>query len=267
MQNHTITRTAVAAATTLGAAAAMAADKPSPEAIDNALVALETFNWGEDYKQYRHILGPIEDAIPASHGDAAARKDLETRLAAILSANTPRAAADFIGRKLAIIGTAACVPALAALLADKEHSHMARYALERIPDAEAAKALRDALGKTKGAEKAGVVGSLGVRGDAASVGDLAALLGGKEVGVALAAATALGDIGTLDAAKALQEARPESEHVKMRIADAQLTAGERLLAAGDKSGAISVYQALIAAKPGKNFLLAATRGLLKARGK
>ncbi len=32
-----------------------------------------------------------------------------------------------------VIGTAESVPALAALLPDKDLSHMARYALERIP--------------------------------------------------------------------------------------------------------------------------------------
>jgi HEAT repeat protein len=270
MQNQTITRTAVAAAATvLGAAAAQAAPKPvlDKAAIDKAFEALKTFEWGEDHRQYRHLLGPIEDAVPATHGDEVARKELETRLAEVLAGGAPRAAKDFIGRKLAIIGTAVSVPTLAALLPDKDLSHMARYALERIPDAEAAKALRDSLAKTSGKEKAGVIGSLGVRGDASSVADLAALVGDSDAAIALAAATALGDIGTLDAAKALQEAKPDSEHVKLRVADAQLNVGERLLASGDKSGAQAVYQALIAAKPSKNILLAATRGRLKARGK
>ena len=99
------------------------------------------------------MLGPIEDAVPATHGDAAARKELETRLAAVLPTEASRAAKDYVGRKLAIIGTAESVPALATLLPDKDLSHMARYALERIPAPEAAKALRDALAKTSGARR------------------------------------------------------------------------------------------------------------------
>jgi hypothetical protein len=51
------------------------------------------------------------------------------------------------------------------------------------------------------------------------------------------------------------------------VADARLTAGERLLAAGDKAGATAVYDSLIAAKPAKYLLLAAKRGKLKAREK
>ena len=69
----------------------------------------------------------------ATHGDAAARKELETRLAAVLDSGGSRAAKDYVCRKLMMIGTAESVPALAALLPDKDLSHMARYALERIP--------------------------------------------------------------------------------------------------------------------------------------
>ena len=194
-------------------------------------------------------------------------KELETRLAAVLPTQASRAAKDYVGRKLAIIGTAASVPALAALLTDKDLSHMARYALERIPAAEAGKALRDALAATSGAAKVGVIGSLGARRDAESIADLAALLGDSDARIATAAATALGDIGTAESVKALQAAKPTSDPVKMRVADAQLAVGERLLAAGDQAAALAVYQSLIASRPAKNILLAATRGQLLARGK
>ncbi len=143
---------------------------------------------------------------------------------------------------------------------------MARYALERIPAEEAAKALRDALSKTSGAEKAGVIGSLGVRRDSACVADLAGLVADGDPSIGLAAATALGDIGTVDAAKALEEAKPESTHVKMRAADALLAVGERLLTEGDKAGAQAVYKSLMGSEV-KNIKLAATRGLLLASGK
>jgi len=270
MQNNTTTHFAMAAAATaIGAAASVAEAKTALDksAIDQAFEALKTFDWGVDYNKYRHVLGPIDDALPATHGNADARKELEARLAAVLLTEASRAAKDFVGRKLAIIGTAASVPALAALLPDKDLSHMARYALERIPAAEAGNALRDALSKTNGAQKAGVIGSLGARREAESVADLAALVNDGEVQIAAAAATALGDIGTVESAKALQDATPASNRVKLRVADARLTAGERLLAAGDKAAALAVYNALIAGKPAKNILLAATRGKLLASRK
>jgi hypothetical protein len=183
-----------------------------------------------------------------------------------------------VGRKLAIIGTAESAPALAALLTDKDLSHMARYALERIPAAEAGKALRVALlslfvgeyeqlSEVEAAKlKAGLIGSLGARRDAESIVALAPLVNNGDALIAAAAATALGDIGTVESAKALQGAKPASNVVKLRVADARLTAAERLLAAGDKAAALAVYKSLIAS-PAKNVRLAATRGMLLASGK
>ncbi len=165
-----------------------------------------------------------------------------------------------------IVGTAESVPTLAALLPDKDLSHMARYALERMPLAEVTKALCDALAKTSGAEKAGVIGSIGVRRDEESITAIAPLVGDSNESIALAAATALGDIGTVVAAQALQNAKPASEPVKLRVDDALLAAGERLLADGNKAGALAVYKSLITSKA-KNVRLAATRGLLLAGGK
>jgi hypothetical protein len=250
---------------------------PSAEALNEAFEALKTYDWGADDgklrndqgemqdRQVRDLLGAIDDAVPASHGDPAARKVLETKLAAVLGTSASRAAKDYVCRKLLIIGTAASVPALAAMLPNKDLSHMARYALERIPAPEAAEALREALVKTSGEEKAGIAGSLGVRRDTESVSDLAALASDSDELVALAAATALGDIGTAESAKALQDASPSTESVKFRIADARLTAAEKLLAAGDRAAAKKVYTSLVTS-PVKSVKLAATRGLLMASG-
>ncbi len=98
------------------------------------------------------------------------------------------------------------VPTLAALLGDEKLSHMARYALEPIPDPSVDDALRDALGKLKGRPLVGVIGSLGVRRDAKAVAAMAKLLADPDADVAQAAARALGKIGTPEAAKALDAA-------------------------------------------------------------
>ena len=45
--------------------------------IDEAFEALKTYDWGVEPK----VLNPINEAIVATHGDADARKELETRLA------------------------------------------------------------------------------------------------------------------------------------------------------------------------------------------
>ena len=263
--------TLAAAATVLGATASLAADKPSTDkaafdkaALDKAFQKLTSYKWGTDPKS----LAPITDAVTATHGDEAARKELEARLVAVLISGAPRAAKDFVCRKLTVIGTAESVPALAGLLPDKDLSHMSRYALERIPAAEAAQALRDALPKLSGKLKIGVIGSLGVRRDEPSTSALAALVCDGDAAVACAAANALGDIGTADAAKALQESwKSAAKGVKPMLADACLAIAERLLAEGDKAAAVKIYKSLMSADAPKNVRLAATRGLLLASGK
>jgi HEAT repeat protein len=277
MQERTLPRSSLAADTKKPAKKKPAAKKPAPymtqykgapdaAALDKAFENLKTFNWGPDIPKFHELLGAIEDAVPASHGDVEVRKDLETRLVAVLGTSASRAAKDYVCRKLTVIGTAASVPTLAAMLPDKDLSHMARYALERIPAGEAAKALRDGLAKTDGAQKAGVAGSLGVRRDVESISALAALLGDSDAQVALAAATALGDIGTGEAVNALQAAAPAAAYIKPRIADAQLTAAEKFLAASDPDAAMAVYKSLLTS-PIKSVKLAATRGMLMASKK
>ncbi len=96
------------------------------EALENALKALPAYEWGTDPAP----LEPIDKVVFASQPGT--QKELEARLAAVLKTGAPRAAKDFVCRKLALIGSAQSVPALSALLADKELSHMARYALEAI---------------------------------------------------------------------------------------------------------------------------------------
>jgi HEAT repeat protein len=229
--------------------------------LDQAFEALKTLDWGKDI----NALNPIDQQIVATHSDAAKRKELETRLAAMLDTEISRDAKQVVCRKLMLIGTAASVPALAKLLENAELSHMARYALERIPAAEASNALRDALPKLKGDLKVGVISSLGVRKDASSVAPLGELVADADVSVARAAATALGDIRSADAAKALAASKP-GDKAKSAVTDAMLTCAEALLAAGNKAEALTLYKSVAAGEPAKHVKLAATRGVLACAG-
>jgi HEAT repeats len=231
--------------------------------LEQALEALKTYDWGTDPA----VLSPIEEAVVTTYGNADARKDLEAKLAAVLTTSVSRDAKDYVCRKLMVIGTAQSVPTLSALLPEKDLSHMARYALERIPAAEAGQALRDALAKVSGPPMVGVIGSLGVRRDTASVPALAALLNNADVSVARAAATALGDIGTAEAAKALADGKPTAPEVKQVATDASLACAEDLLAAGKKAEALAVYKSLTGEGQPKQVRLAATRGMLACASK
>jgi HEAT repeat protein len=229
--------------------------------LDKAFDALKSYNWGTDPK----VLAPIDEAVVATQRDTAARKELENRLTAVLATDASRDAKDYVCRKLMQIGTAASVPTLAGLLGEKDLSHMARYALERIPAPEAAAAMRDALPKLKGELKVGAIGSLGARGDAGSIAALAELLGDADAAVARAAAYALGAIRTPEAAQALAKAKP-SDAVRPAATDASLACAERLLAGGDKAAALAVYKRFAGNEQPKHVRLAAMRGMVASTG-
>jgi len=231
--------------------------------LDEAFEAIKTYDWGTDRKP----LEEIDTAVIASHNDAAAQKDLENRLTAVLKTDVPRDARDFACRKLMIIGSAASVPTLASLLSDKDLAHMARFALERNPAPEATQALREALPKLNGSLKIGVISSLGVRRDAESVSALAKLLTDSDPAVARAAAFALGDIRTANAAKALSDAKSGSAEVKSAITDASLFCAGGLLAEGKKAEALAIFKAYVGEENPKHVRLAATKGMLAGTGK
>ena len=72
----------------------------------------------------------------------------------------------FVCQMLVMVAGATSVPALAALVRDAKSTEAARYALAAIPGPEATAALRDALGALSGPAKAGLIGSIALRGDA-----------------------------------------------------------------------------------------------------
>ena len=231
--------------------------------LDTAFEALKKFDWGADLS----ALNPIEEAIVAAHGKPEASKDLETRLIAALQSELSRDAKEYVCRKLAAIGSSASVPALAALVVNAEMSHMARFALERLPGAEAAQALRDALSKVNGNVKIGVISSLGACRDSAAVPMLGGLLKDNDPATARAAALALGAIGNSEAASALQVALPSANGNTPSVVDALLSCAEALLTSNQQAAASAIYKTSAQESQPRIVRLAATRGLLACANK
>ncbi len=213
-------------------------------AIDQAFEALKTYDAGSN----RGALQPIDEAVVAAMKDESSRAKLEARLAAALAAEMPAVAKAYVCGKLRLIGGPASVPALAALLGQTELSHAARNALEALPCAEAIAALRASLAKLSGLPKAGVMASLGIRRDAASVPDLKALLRDGDAQVAGAAVAALGEIGTAEAGEAIREfLSGAAGPLRAVTADACLACAERLKAGGNEAAARALRNLLTTA--------------------
>lgn len=230
--------------------------------LDTAFEALKKFDWGSDLG----ALAPIEDAITAAHGKPETGKEIETRLIAAMKGELSRDAREYVCRKLANVGSAACVPGLAALLVDKESSHMSRFALEQIPAPEAAQALREAMPKASGLVKVGIISSLGAKRDAAAVAPLGELLKDGDAAIARAAALALGAIGNVESAAVLQRTLPAGDGPSA-IVDALLSCAEALLSSNKLADATAIYKTFAQDHQPRLVRLAANRGLLACASK
>lgn len=204
--------------TALVAGAPLCASAGGRRAQDNAFEKLKTY----DFQTYAPVEA-IRKMIEEAGNDKVKTADIETHLIGVLEAtNATFAGKQEACRLLWIIGTGRSVPALSELLADPKQADIARYALERNPDPSAAKALRRALGTTKGAVLVGVINSEGDRGDAEAVGALKAFTINSDPLISEAAISALGKIGTpgaLSALRSLPASNLSATRATLRIAD------------------------------------------------
>jgi HEAT repeat protein len=229
---------------------------PQNADIDMAFEALKTYKIGDDPAP---VQVPIDKAVMDVQGNMAARSALERRLVATLTPAYSNVARSFVCRQLALIGTPASVRALAPLVLEEELSVHARNALERIPGAESEKALRDALGQAKGRTRIGVINSIAARRDPQSV-SLLLKAASEDPEAMAAAAKALGEIGTTDAAKALETLRGKGTPAqRLAVADALLICAERLIAAGDRAQALKLIEPLTDPSHPAHVRLAANR--------
>ncbi len=167
-------------------------------------------------------------------------------------------------RELGVVGTVAAVPVLVEFLADEEMSHMARYALQTLPDPAVDGALREQLGVLKGRRLLGVMSSLGARGDAGSVRLLGRYLGSEDMEVKGAAARAMGRIGGERAARLLLGVlEGAAGGVRLDVEEGLLRCAEGLMGAGESRLALRVYRELLAGDGVEHQVrTAAVRGLI-----
>jgi hypothetical protein len=233
-----------------------AAPVPLPT-LEQSFELLKEFKTGVDAT----VLIPIERAVMEVHGNETARAALEKRLVAYLGGSHSSVTRSFVCRQLVLIGSAASVPAVTPLVLDEELSVHARNVLEHIPGPESEKALRDALGQAKGRTRIGVINSVAARRDAASTPALIKILG-EDPDSAAAAAKALGEIGTSEAAKALAAARGKGPAlVQKAVVDGTLICADRLVAVGQRPQAITLLEGLTDASQPEHVRLAAKRTL------
>ena len=232
-------------------------------ACNEAFRALLTYDSGSP----RSLLLPIDDAVAASSNEPAARARLEARLLEALQKAGSTVAKEYVCSQLASIGAKAAVPALARLLLEPQLVTAARNALERIPGEAPVAALRKALPQARGDSRLGIVQSLGVRRDAASLRLLSEFLQQPEFELACAAAAALGEIGSARAGWFLAEnfARATAS-LRQAMADSLLVCAERAEQEGRRADAQALLKLLAGTALPSHVRQAAERGRRRLAG-
>ncbi|MHC4518809.1 MAG: HEAT repeat domain-containing protein [Planctomycetota bacterium] len=147
------------------------------------------------------------------------------------------------------IGKGESVPALAKLMAD-EGTHLrdyARRALEKNPDPSATEALRKELaGAEDSSWKIGLVNSLGLRKAQAAIEPIAQALESPNPKVAVAAASALGNIGGPESGRALVGVlnQREASALSLQSAHGLIDIAQELARQKNYSDAAQIYQFL-----------------------
>ncbi|TWT78771.1 hypothetical protein CA13_01680 [Planctomycetes bacterium CA13] len=168
-------------------------------------------------------------------------------------------------RELQAVGTEKAIPALAELLTEPSVSHTARMALEVMPYPQASAALREAVSKTSGLTKSGIIASLGERRDAEAVTLFAESMKDDGPHVRVATAIALGKIGTTEAAELLAAGHAKSKVDNTTdISQALVICADRLFAAGNRAKALAIYTKLSQPNQPQAVRIGALRGRLQS---
>lgn len=237
-----------------------AADKVSVRATLSAdYGAIEEYDFGKSRRALAAIEEEIRVVAPSSFAQVEANL-----LKALESPKTTLAGKQFVCRMLRRVGSAQSVPALSKLLADKDLSHMARFALQHMPAPQAGIALCEALPRLEGDLKIGLIGSIGQRGDRKAVPEIAKFAADSNTEIARAAIGALGRIGGAEAAEVLTKLKTPARLAAARD-NAYLMCADSMLAEGQKDDAVKIYTKMFSAENGTWIRIAAYKGFVQAQ--
>ncbi|UCE41149.1 MAG: HEAT repeat domain-containing protein [Candidatus Aminicenantes bacterium] len=213
-----------------------------PPDLKKILERVATYDYGKD----EEVLAQLRDYVRALRNSPESKKTCEKILVRFLESDVTLAAKQAACRHLREIGSAASVPVLGKMLLGLETSDMARYALEKIPGAEAERILVKELAGTDGKIRLGIIDSLGNSEARSSVSHLAKVISGSDETAAIASAMALGQIASPEASVLLSHSLGQaSGELKDQVAFSLLKCAGRYLDSGDSQEAIKIYELLI----------------------
>jgi len=217
-----------------------------------------------DPAQSRVAFRAMEREVGEAGNDPARRAAIEAKLLGLVKGDASVEQKRVLAEPLSWVASNASVPVVTPWLTNAELAHGARQVLERVATPEAIGALRAALVKVDGKLEAGLIGSLAVLGDRASVAAITPSLAAADPAVASAAARALGRLGGSEAAKALRAAALPAA-LRPVLDDALADCAARLVAEGQPAQAEGLYATLVDAQRPTRTRALGLRGLVAAR--
>ncbi|MCF6286147.1 MAG: HEAT repeat domain-containing protein [Candidatus Hydrogenedentes bacterium] len=237
---------------------ALVATMVQAQTLDEALSGLKTYKFGES----RAALAVLEDAALNSAHDPSVSQKLEAPFVALLGSDASVDAKRFVCRQLGVIGTAASVDALAALIGNADLADYAIRALVSIPDNAALVAMLKAVVDGPQTQKVNVIHGIARRGSEDAVTAMAALVDNPDKAIAQAAIAALGSIGGTGCTALLEALAKEGAKADAVLADACIQCGD-WMPESRKADALTIYNTLSdAAQPG-HIRAAALSGLVR----
>ncbi|MBN1225132.1 MAG: HEAT repeat domain-containing protein [Candidatus Aminicenantes bacterium] len=214
-------------------------DAASPiDELKSVLTALKEYQQGQnddlvlrmhDFLRKHRFLPEYRDAC-------------EAELMAFLDSEATAAAKMEVCRQLRVFGSAASVPVLKKMLSEENTADPARYTLEKIPGAEADKALMDFLETSGKKIQLGIISSLGKRKVEAAAPVLEQRLFGSDEDLASASAEALSEIGNPEAVRILRAALDKTKNrLQTQVAEALMICAESAFSSGNKEAAAKIY--------------------------
>lgn len=235
---------------------------PIQLSFDTSIEQLKSMDWGQDQKSMEIIDAEIQNA-GENHE---LRQQIERKLISVLQSDSTFFAKQYVCRKLANIASSQSIDALSMLLTDEKLSHMARYALEKIPDPVVDTVFRNALEKSDGQIKIGIIHSLGSRRSGEE--KLLALLDSSDPEIVLAAVSALGRVGGPQAGMAiLSRLDTQVDTAYLIYADALLAIAHNAVMEGQTQLSVSLYEKLYKDGKKEHIQVAGFMGLLDTQPK
>jgi type 1 glutamine amidotransferase/HEAT repeat protein len=238
-----------------------AAPSMKPRTIENILDEMRSYEFGTSRLPLTHL----SDLIRENLGVPQQLKEIERQLLTFLQSQATSAAKAHVCRELRIISSEQAVTVLETLLTNDETSGMALYALASMPGEAVDNALIEALPKTNGHTKIGIINTMGLRRCERAVSVLTRLLFNSPQEVVEASASALGKIGGMEAADALSRAKDKTTgSLRLAILDARLRCADQFLNEGKIEDAVTIYQHMYVVDKPDLIRIDAFRGLIAA---